>query len=168
MPQCKQCRSDVPSEEVVLSRRGTSFCRRCYRGFVESGKNGARLSGRRRETYRGQQGRDYSARARNLRVLGFKTYAEYLASPLWKAIRERVFGEKGRQCLCCGRAATQVHHNNYDLWVLSGEQLWGLVPLCGGCHQRIEFEGESKLTVMQAKAEYKGRRKKRIVRKGRA
>lgn len=68
--------------------------------------------------------------------LGFGSYQQYLASPLWQSIRQRVFEKKGRTCLSCGtNRATEVHHRQYDVATLRGETLKHLDPICGHCHE---------------------------------
>lgn len=77
----------------------------------------------------------YSDRNETLRLLGFPSYASYLKSSLWKIVRERALQIQGSQCRKCGGAATQAHHAVYTREVLTGEDVRGLVPVCGGCHK---------------------------------
>ena len=77
---------------------------------------------------------------------GFDTYAAYLASDLWKAIRRRVL-KKTPKCQACEDRATLVHHRGYYLWVLRGETLTGLIPLCRTCHEHIEFDNGEKVPL---------------------
>jgi hypothetical protein len=90
-------------------------------------------------------GNSYKNRAKVLSLLRFSNYREYLASPLWASIRERVFKVKGRKCYLCGNNANQVHHNRYRLSKMSGKSLKFLVPLCGDCHKGIEFKDGDKV-----------------------
>jgi hypothetical protein len=80
----------------------------------------------------------YEYRNNNLRRLGFKSYAGYLRSALWKDIRARVFARDHQQCGHCGREATSVHHRAYDPKTLTGECIHALSAVCRKCHQRIE------------------------------
>ncbi len=74
---------------------------------------------------------------RDLRSLGFASYEEYLASETWRLIRDRVFATKGRECRCCGKTATQIHHRSYDIRVLQGDNLKPLEPICLKCHDHL-------------------------------
>lgn len=81
----------------------------------------------------------YTDRDARLRKLGFASYAAYLDSELWAGIRRRVH-RKHRKCqICLKRRARQVHHRNYELAVLRGDSLDGLLSICGKCHYRAEF-----------------------------
>ena len=95
----------------------------------------------------------YPKRKRHLRSLGFKSYAEYRKSDLWKTVRTMVFKAKGPTCLSCrSRPATEVHHGTYDLAVLVGADLRPLYPVCRECHKEAEFDGDRKRNVMEATA----------------
>lgn len=83
--------------------------------------------------------REYGERRTALFELGFKTYTEYLASPLWASIRAKVIRPGTRCAGGCERYATQVHHGKYTLAVLKGRDLRHLYPVCGGCHLSSEF-----------------------------
>lgn len=108
-----------------------------------------------------KEGRSYKSRNKNLKNLGYSTYRAYLASPLWKEIRERVFRHHGRLCNVCGRRATQVHHIRYGVADLTGVRLRFMRPICEGCHVSVEFtECGSKTTVAKAKKRYQKRREK--------
>ena len=77
----------------------------------------------------------YSDRNETLRLLGFQSYSEYLRSRLWEIVRERALDVKGRTCKKCGRETKQTHHAVYTREVLTGEDVRGLIPVCGGCHK---------------------------------
>lgn len=77
----------------------------------------------------------------SLKELGFTTYRDYLSSDLWKKIRRRALNAADNACRLCRRKAWQVHHTQYDLATMKGENLVTLVALCGECHERIEFTG---------------------------
>lgn len=79
-----------------------------------------------------------------INALGYDTYQDYLLSPIWFAIREIVFQEKGRSCCLCGKYATQVHHDNYNTETMSGEDTSGLFPICKPCHHRIEHDPQGR------------------------
>lgn len=101
---------------------------------------------------RNKPGNQYRVRRKSLEALGFADYREYLASPLWAAIRQRVFKIRGKRCVGCRCAATQVHHKKYTLCVMSGEDLRQLVPMCGDCHKLIEWDGDRKVMPSGANA----------------
>lgn len=90
-------------------------------------------------------------------------YELYLASDLWKTIRERVWVRDGLACRVCNSRAEVVHHTSYDRDVLDGNRDEALVSLCHDCHSAIEFnfvdrrkvknglkKANSKLTAMLA------------------
>lgn len=103
----------------------------------------------------------YGQRNRNVALLGFKDYAEYLRSPLWFSIRARVLRERS-QCDFCGCEATQVHHSSYSMDVLRGNTTVGLHATCRECHRGGEYDGRKKLSpgVATKKMRASGRRKK--------
>ena len=71
-----------------------------------------------------------------LAELGFRNYAEYLASPLWRSIRQRVYEAKGDDCQVCGVSrAVEINHERYDRNTLTGKTLKYLVPVCRHCHE---------------------------------
>ena len=77
----------------------------------------------------------YRDRNETLRLLGFATYAAYTRSKLWKIVRARALTINGATCRKCGGTATQAHHAVYTREVLTGEDVRGLVPICGWCHK---------------------------------
>jgi hypothetical protein len=109
-----------------------------------------------------EHGRTYESRAHVLKGLGFSSYQDYLASDLWRQVREKVFSEKGRKCFMCGLAASQVHHNRYHRNDFLGKRSKYLNPVCGTCHVEIEFDGERKRTLAQAKVEFTRKRRKNV------
>jgi len=94
-------------------------------------------------------GRTYEGRQVVLTQLGFASYRDYLASPLWVKIRSKVLRDKGGKCFICAGPATQVHHNKYTLAVMRGRSLSGLAPLCADCHRGVEFNGGKKIKAMK-------------------
>lgn len=106
----------------------------------------------------------YIRRAQVLRKMGFASYAEYLKSPLWASVREKVFAAKGRRCfLCTQRQATQIHHSRYQRLDMLGKRLKDLFPLCGECHREIEFdELGQKLPVPFMRQAFKAARKRKV------
>lgn len=118
----------------------------------------------------------YRRRNKELAGLGYASYEEYLASPLWAAIRDRKLAAEGRRCYACGKEAHQVHHGDYleptlagppegitggsfgwDRWLATAE----LYAVCRSCHEWAEhFLGQAVGPVI-ATARLKKRRKAR-------
>lgn len=109
---------------------------------------------------------DYGRRDEILREMGYASYREYLASPLWAKIRRRVFGRDEGKCRLCGKRGEQVHHQSYDARTLKGKILKRLLLLCKACHEAVEVDGLGrKRSAREAVAEAKARVRK--VRKAR-
>ena len=93
----------------------------------------------------------------SLERLGFSTYQEYLSSPLWNAIRREILYRDQSECLSlyCRRLTKiiQVHHLDYSLETLKGEQPWELVSLCKHCHELVEFSASGKKLNLYASRE---------------
>lgn len=69
-------------------------------------------------------------------ALGYVSYAAYLASAHWAALRVCALERDCGRCRGCGtRANLTVHHETYDR--LGAELLEDLATLCGRCHQRL-------------------------------
>jgi hypothetical protein len=100
-------------------------------------------------------GNQYRRRAKNLKKLGFQNYREYLASEMWASIRARIFAYHGRSCKRCGGFATQIHHKEYTMKAMTGENRGLLVPLCGPCHEFCEWDGNRKVMPSGANARIK-------------
>lgn len=67
---------------------------------------------------------------------GWPSYAAYLASPAWKALRRRVMERDRWRCVLCGsKKNLQVHHDRYD--GLGREELRDLKTVCTACHEHI-------------------------------
>ena len=80
----------------------------------------------------------YRYRNENLERMGFKSYRAYLASALWKSIRQRVIDRDEGKCVRCGKPATQAHHRAYDPATLRGDDINSLSAVCGRCHTKAE------------------------------
>lgn len=66
----------------------------------------------------------------------------YLKTPRWRAMRALVLSRAKGKCEGCGtKAATEVHHLNYDH--AGNELLFELVALCRDCHKRIHARGNA-------------------------
>ena len=93
----------------------------------------------------------YKFRDQILKELGYTSYAQYLRSDLWKRIRSFVLSLFRGRCCCCGKRASQVHHQRYTKENLSGESYYGMVAICGFCHTKGEFKDNKKRTNQQAR-----------------
>jgi len=79
--------------------------------------------------------------AREKDAAWWKSYDEYLRTPVWRAKRAQVLRRAGGRCEGCRNAeATTVHHLTYDHVGHEhpeGELLFELVAVCGDCHWRL-------------------------------
>lgn len=91
----------------------------------------------------------YRDRFKNVRLLGFDSYKQYLKSDLWEAVRKLKL-ESEPFCQKCRKPATQVHHLSYALEVLVGSVLSGLFSCCRACHEAAEIQNGEKATLGQA------------------
>ena len=64
-----------------------------------------------------------------------KAYQQYIASPEWKAMRDKIFERCGGLCEGCReQPAVEVHHLSYRHFM--AEFLFELAGLCHECHER--------------------------------
>ena len=63
-------------------------------------------------------------------------HREFINSPEWEVIRQRLFKSRGKRCEICGKeSGVQVHHINYDRF--GGDELdTDLIILCGNHHMK--------------------------------
>ena len=90
----------------------------------------------------------YKHRNKALPYLGYATYEEYLKSPQWLEIRERVL-KKYPNCSCCDKTASQVHHYSYNSPIMLGLLDDLLFSICDKCHLEIEFDENQKRTLKE-------------------
>lgn len=66
----------------------------------------------------------WDRRSDQLAVGGFKSYREYLESPVWKEIRARALSRPHFQaCYLCGRRdGIELHHTSYK-WICAGPKM---------------------------------------------
>lgn len=76
-----------------------------------------------------------------LKEIGFRTYREYLSSPLWAGVRDRFRKSRPAHCEICGLADVRlsVHHKTYKR--LGYEHARDLALICDGCHKLIHSYG---------------------------
>ena len=71
-------------------------------------------------------------------------YNAYIASPQWRATRERYWASKlPKECWVCDaprKPGMHLHHRTYKN--LGNEHLRDLVPVCGPCHEYIHALAE--------------------------
>lgn len=106
----------------------------------------------------GKNGTGYHSRNSYLKNMGFASYQDYLASDIWKGIREQVYATKGSLCFTCSGAATVLHHLRYSREDLLGETLENIVPLCRTCHHEFEFSAGVKVSLSSALDAYRSKR----------
>lgn len=106
----------------------------------------------------------YRQRLNVLRAMGFVDYDAYLASPLWRSIRERKLLDDDRECYGCGALGCyQVHHDSYAREVLEGKAPDELFVTCDECHRRCEFLYGVKVGPRQATEALRAIREKRLL-----
>ena len=67
--------------------------------------------------------------------MGFKSYADYLKSKMWKEIVDQV-KKRDKNCRFCGKNGYSIHHGIY---ALQGYNLREVYLCCGKCHYELEF-----------------------------
>ena len=86
----------------------------------------------------------FAERDKNLRLLGFGSYDQYLASDLWDWIKSQLQKTANGYCWCCRASmGLQWHHRNYDLPTLAGnfsDGMFSVIQLCQKCHMTIHCE----------------------------
>ena len=98
----------------------------------------------------------YQDRNSTLKELGYSSYQEYLNSDFWKSLRDRLLAFYKFKCRACRKPTHTIHHVSYDRDTLLGVNTRFLVPLCGGCHLKVEFSIDGdKLTLKKAYVKYK-------------
>jgi hypothetical protein len=83
----------------------------------------------------------------SFKKFGFKSYSDYLKSHIFKKIKEEVFNIHSKTCICCKKEATQIHHMKYTDENILGKNYKYLVPICGKCHYKIEFNSDGSKTL---------------------
>lgn len=127
---CTQIKAPAPHKKIKqpkAKRRKAKSCKRLRKG-----------------------GNTYESRNKILARMGFACYGDYLASKLWRGIREEVYKEKGRICLLCGEPAQALHHNRYNEAALRGIDNSCIEPVCNKCHESLEFENGQKVCLEKA------------------
>lgn len=159
---CKRCHKELPFDSFDDSPRKDrikkAICRDCCNELSKEAKASATRQ-RKLGPKKVVDGKSYKSRNMWLKLLGFDSYREYLASPLWKETRKRVYEAKGDRCYLCDAPATELHHNRYHRNDLQGKKLRFINPICRQCHEAIEFSDGGKQNVKQTARAFKKRRK---------
>lgn len=78
---------------------------------------------------------EFTVRNKTLRLLGFVSYAEYLASSYWRKRAKQIRVRDKNRCRVCRLRAADVHHLTY---VRLGRELdVDLLLLCRECHTKV-------------------------------
>ena len=77
----------------------------------------------------------------------YATYADYLRSPVWAAIRGRILARARHRCQACNSPhALEVHHRKYGVWGAEDER--DLIILCKMCHQIFHEFQKLKIEIL--------------------
>lgn len=92
---------------------------------------------------------------------GYSSYKEYLKSGTWAEIRKACFLLKGKKCLACGAAASELHHSTYTIKNLLEVNLISmeltLFPVCHSCHGKCHFKDGKFRSIYRAGQSIKSR-----------
>lgn len=142
-PKCLRCQHPLENREpfpfVRQDKPG-------HDGLSQKQRRNKRRSDKKRRKEDG-----YGNRNAALTVMGYSSYDEYLSSPLWREIRDKIRARDHGKCRACGGNGSEVHHRAYYLQVLEGKALGELVLLCETCHGLIEFDGKVKCTFDESR-----------------
>lgn len=84
----------------------------------------------------GKRGDRFARFHEQLRLRGYASYDEYLASPAWAAFKEWYSKSKFPQyCLVCKSKEFELHHWRYE--DIGQDDLHDVIPLCRDHHQQI-------------------------------
>lgn len=150
--QCERCGNVGPqlSKMEVLRRGGSNGA-----PIVDDGARARYLGQCRAAADREQAERDRR---------WFRLYDEYLRTPRWKKVREKVLERAGGLCEGCReQPAAQVHHITYRR--VGFELLTDLAALCGGCHRKAHWKvGDAVKALLESDAAAESRQIKETVR----
>jgi len=74
---------------------------------------------------------------RSSRSEWWSNYSRYLKSPEWRALRKRLYKDRGGKCEDCGKKLKSHYHAHHRTYARMGcESLDDLTLLCTGCHQK--------------------------------
>lgn len=88
----------------------------------------------------------FGNRDKNVELLGFASYADYLQSDLWAWIRSQLMQQDNAKCCnaCQSTLALGWHHTFYDLPTLAGNNpnKNTILRLCNDCHRVVHIRGD--------------------------
>jgi hypothetical protein len=82
-----------------------------------------------------------------LKDIGFKSYQQYLSSPLWKTIRKHIWKRDCGICRACPNKAKCIHHMSYSNYTFQGMAPHLLVCLCDKHHKQVHKIPEGKVEL---------------------
>ena len=88
---------------------------------------------------------DTTMRDEVLLRMGFRSFGHYLASPLWRRIKSRVFTRYHGKCVVCGNKANQTHFARHHHEVFVGHRLGQIKLLCRPCREAGEWSPDNRL-----------------------
>lgn len=147
-PKCIYCHATLDNRELFPFFRIEKPKRPVVRTKKQKRREKKRIAKERRIKHCQDGG--YRERSKSLTAMGFASYGDYLKSPLWMEIRDRIIARDKSLCAACGKTGREVHHRSYSQGVLEGVQDSQLILLCGHCHGLIEFSGDTKCTLTEA------------------
>lgn len=145
-PQCRRCKSpDTQLRKKLASNNARMYSFQCLKcgenasGWIAHSKipnlNIPDWDETLSKNYHAQQAQQRLALREIERDNWLHEHDEYLNSPEWRVLRQRVFARANNLCEGCRQnRPTQVHHLSYAHW--RHELLWELVAVCDDCHER--------------------------------
>lgn len=92
-------------------------------------------------------------RISRLRRLGFRSYRDYLHSPVWASVKDAYrASDRPQVCVYCDEPRVQIHHLTYER-VGGDELLTDLVALCGSCHALVHVLERTRQVRLSATAD---------------
>ena len=114
-----------------------------FRGYLNSnehlGDRKKRISRKRKKGL--DKKRPAKTKQKELRAL---PYQDYLKSPHWKQIRDKIRRRDKRCKICNGKTGLNVHHRSYKHLGDYAKEIKDLILLCRDCHQLFHNNGKLK------------------------
>ena len=100
----------------------------------------------------------YKRRAGAMKKTGYISYEQFLASDLWREIKNASASEYKNSDICCFCRSTErvvLHHKKYTKTNFTKAVMKNLIPVCSKCHYRIHcLEKEYNIDTMRATLVY--------------
>lgn len=149
---CKQFRQSSEYRNSISSKKAKAKARKLRARQAKELEPKFKFT---KEFDRSGSGGTYQERNDNLKKLGFMDYGEYLASPMWAAVRRKAWAFHGPNCQLCDERGQQIHHNWYGIKDLKGERLCNTRPICMSCHKAIEYDSAGrKVQLHEARRQF--------------